>query len=321
MAGKIIPTDLSDFMPAALLAAVLFAASATTGKRLSGFFANGAQANLYRLIVSGCVLGVWAIASGHGIFGPGWGLLWVSGVIGFGIGDVALFFALRSLGARLTVMIIHCLATPIAGFLEWACLGTEVRPIEAGVTVLILTGVVTSLLGQTSGRSPSGESRISTLPWQGWLWGLLASLGQAGGAVMSRIAYQSIDGAQVDTDAMSVAWIRILGGVCFSFIFLKMSGAPGLLGRWPSADSGMRRRSLIILIILNGILGPAAGVSCYQWALATTPTALVLPVVALSPVLLIPLSMKVDGVRPTAISVLGGIIAIASVVILGIQRS
>jgi drug/metabolite transporter (DMT)-like permease len=302
----------------AFLAATFFAASATTGRVLAGIFSNGAQVNLYRLIISSVVLGCWALTTGNGLFGPGWLTLWVSGFIGFGLGDVALFHSLRSLGARLTVMLIHCLATPMAGLMEWVFIGTRIRPVEGFVTFFILAGVLVALLGQNplSRKGVTGRE----LPWKGWIWGIIASLGQAGGAVLSRSAYGSMQAAGVESDALSIAWIRILGGVVFSFLYLVASSSSGPVGRWPVTHRGRRFRVLFGLLILNGLLGPAIGVSCFQWALRTTPTALVLPVVALAPVLLIPVSEKIDGTRPTLLSIAGGLIAIISVVILGIFR-
>lgn len=301
----------------ALGAAILFSASAVTGKRLSGFIANGALANLLRLSFAAVLLGMWAIPSGGGIFREGWWTLWWSGVIGFGIGDVALFFSLRAIGARLTIMMIHCLATPAGALMEWMFLGITVSTIEIAVTSAILLGVLVSIGGQRNAGS-SGKP-LSTI---GFVWGFLASLGQAGGAVMSRGAYQMMDAANISADPASVAWIRILGGIFFSAVFY-------LVHRWrfrpipvlPGSKSHGDHRNLIIgLIILNGFLGPVAGVSLYQWALMSAPTAIVLPVVALSPVMLIPLSRKVDGIEPSAVSIAGGFVAITSVVVLGVLR-
>ena len=307
-------------MGLALGAVVFFAASAITGKKLSVIFTNGAQVNMYRLSFSALILGFWAIGSGNGLFGSGWWMLWFSGVIGFGLGDVGLFFSLQHLGARLTVMMIHCMATPIAAFLEWAFLGTTIGTHETIATVCLLSGVILSLWSQDMPNDASSKN-ANKLPLIGWLWGFIASLGQAGGAVMSRIAYQDIERADVITDPASVAWIRITGGVVFSMVFLWCSGGSGVLGKWPKHLAKSKAPSIIGLICLNGFLGPAAGVSFFQWALLTTPTALVLPVVALTPILLIPLSSRIDGIKPSILSIIGGVVAVISVVVLGILRS
>jgi len=73
--------------------------------------------------------------------------------------------------------------------------------------------------------------------------------------------------------------------------------------------------------LLNGLSGPALGVSCYQWALKTSPTGIVLPIVAITPVLIIPLSLVFEGERPSRRSIGGGIIAVLGAVALAMIRS
>ena len=51
--------------------------------------------------------------------------------------------------------------------------------------------------------------------------------------------------------------------------------------------------------LANGLAGPVAGVGCYQWALATTPSGVVLPIVATAPLLSIPIAFWLEGDRPS----------------------
>ena len=67
-------------------------------------------------------------------------------------------------------------------------------------------------------------------------------------------------------------------------------------------------------LIGNALAGPSFGVACYQWALMTTPTNIVLPIVATTPLLVIPLAHFLEGERITRRAVVGGIIAVAGVV-------
>jgi drug/metabolite transporter (DMT)-like permease len=67
---------------------------------------------------------------------------------------------------------------------------------------------------------------------------------------------------------------------------------------------------------LNALAGPTLGVGCYQWALAVAPTAVVLPIVATTPVVAIPLVWLIDGDRPSLRSIIGGVIAVAGSVAL-----
>jgi len=62
------------------------------------------------------------------------------------------------------------------------------------------------------------------------------------------------------------------------------------------------------------------GVSCYQWALSTTPSGIVLPIVATLPLAVIPFAYRFEGDRPGWHSVIGGIIAVAGVIALTLAR-
>ena len=70
----------------------------------------------------------------------------------------------------------------------------------------------------------------------------------------------------------------------------------------------------------NATVGAALGVSCYQWALSSTPSAIVLPTVALTPLLVIPFAYFLEHERPSARSLLGGAIAVAGAVALARVR-
>jgi drug/metabolite transporter (DMT)-like permease len=73
-------------------------------------------------------------------------------------------------------------------------------------------------------------------------------------------------------------------------------------------------------LFLNVSAGPSLGVACFQWALAVAPTAIVLPIVALTPLTLIPMSWKFEGERPSLRSILGGVVAVAGVIALTLAR-
>ena len=72
--------------------------------------------------------------------------------------------------------------------------------------------------------------------------------------------------------------------------------------------------------LANGLAGPVLGVGCYQWALATTPGGIVLPIAATAPLLAIPIAWKLEGDRPTRRSLVGGVIAVAGCVALTLAR-
>jgi drug/metabolite transporter (DMT)-like permease len=69
-------------------------------------------------------------------------------------------------------------------------------------------------------------------------------------------------------------------------------------------------------MFMNGLAGPALGVACYQWALTKHDAALVLSVVALTPLIGLLMQWAVEGQRPSWRLWVGGAIAILGVVLL-----
>ena len=80
------------------------------------------------------------------------------------------------------------------------------------------------------------------------------------------------------------------------------------------------RRKAWIWIIGKSLDGQTLGVSCMQWALSRTPAAHVLVIVAMTPILVIPLARIFEGERITLRAALGSIIAVGGVVGLILAR-
>lgn len=77
-------------------------------------------ANLARILLALVVLAALAHLFGLGLGGGGLFSFVLSGVVGFGMGHIGVFCALPRLGSRLSVLIMPCLAAPVAGLAEWA---------------------------------------------------------------------------------------------------------------------------------------------------------------------------------------------------------
>src|SRR5882672_10764626 len=102
----------------ALIATFLFSLSILCGHRAAQM-TGGVEANFWRLACSTVFLGIWSYGFGIGLGGAAFPWFFVSGIIGFGIGDVALYQALPRLGAPLSSTMTQCLAPPFAALAEW----------------------------------------------------------------------------------------------------------------------------------------------------------------------------------------------------------
>jgi drug/metabolite transporter (DMT)-like permease len=286
-----------------LLTTICFSLSVIFAAR-SARVLGGPTANLARLALATALLAAWAHSFGGGLRGPALGWFFLSGVIGFGLGDMALFGALERIGPRLAILLTQCLAAPIGALAEYAWLGTTLTVREFGCAGLILTGVAVALAPD---HGWAGDRRTF---WLGALFGLGSAAGQALGAVVSRKAYDTAAAVGLMLDGGTAAYQRILGGVlvtALAYVFVrKLRPVPG------EVDAAKWRAAWPI-VAANACAGPALGVACYQWALRTAATGKVLAIVAISPLVTMLLTWWIDGTRPTRRAVAGGVLAVAGV--------
>jgi drug/metabolite transporter (DMT)-like permease len=293
----------------AFLTTVLFSISAVCAQRTSKAL-GGVEANFWRLLLATILLGLWAHTMGQGVSGAAFPIFLLSGVLGFGIGDAALYQALPRIGSRLSILLVHCLAAPFAAATEWLWLGTGMSGTQMFAATLILTGVALAL-------APGRHLNISRRDfWTGVTCGVIAAAGQGMGAVLSRRAYQVAARAGEQVDGLTAAYQRILAGIAVATGFwlvirLQEQKKAGNGKLWSIPE-----RRLWPWIMANGISGPALGVGCYQWALSMLGTGVVLPIIALTPLVIIPFSRYVEGERPRKRSLAGGFIAVCGVFIL-----
>src|SRR6185503_5988792 len=169
-------------MAPAFLTTILFSISAVCGRRTAQIM-GGNEANFWRLLFAAVLLALYAHLIGGGVSGAGFRTFLISGAIGFGIGDAALFQTLPRLGSRLSVMMVLCLSSPIGGLMEWTWLGTRLRLAEIVCGLVILCGVAVAL-------APSGHIDTPRRQFMlGILFGFIAAVCQALGAVLSRKAF------------------------------------------------------------------------------------------------------------------------------------
>jgi drug/metabolite transporter (DMT)-like permease len=311
------PTSLRAVF-AALLCTVLFSISITCGHR-SAKLIGGTEANFWRLSLAALLLGAWAYAFGIGVAGAAFPLFFLSGAVGIGIGDVAFFQTLPRLGSRLTALLIGCLSAPLAALIEWIWLGTTLSLAQALWGLLIVGGVGLALM--------PGEHlhRARRDLWVGTLFSVLASICGALGGVLSRRAYEVAHATGEHLDGGNAGFQRVLGGVllgglCLLIVkrraFKIQAHAPR---EFVVAASIRKWRGAWPWVLVNGFAGQTLGVSCMQWALETTPAGIVFAILAITPIVIIPFALVLEGERPTVRSLLGGAIAVGGVIALALS--
>jgi len=285
---------------------------------LSVIFANRSitavgitRANLGRLLVAVVCLGAYAHSFGGGLGGAGCRWFMLSGLIGMGLGDLANFNALPVLGSRLSILVCQCLAVPIAVIAEWLWIGTRLTAGQILWAAVILGGVAVAVM-----PTPKHPPRVRIRPI-GFLWGFLSAAGQGLGAVVSRRAGDAAIHAGESIDGITAAYQRTIGGLAVTAAYFLIRA---LIQRPRSPNPAAASARGYGWILANALCGAVIGVSCYQWALATTPSGVVLPIVATTPLVIIPFSCVLEGERPTRRSIIGGAVAVAGAVALSFAR-
>ena len=306
-------------MLAALLSTLLFSVSAICGQRAASQI-GGVEANFWRICIATVFLAVWANFFGTKTDGEALPIFALSGLLGIGVGDSGYFQALTRLGVRRTVLISQCLTAPMAALIEWLWLGTKLSWGQMFFIAVILAGIVMAMAPGEHLEIPRHVMR------QGIIFGLIAALGGALGAVLSRKGYAVAFASGGAPDPGTTGYQRVLGGALVPAVIL-------LVAKWRSAHAHggvFETKTLHVSrekwgriwpwVVGNGLAGQTLGVSAMQWALEKTPTGIVTAIIAMTPVVLLPMTRMTDGERIGLRSFVGALVGVGGVIGLAFWR-
>ena len=301
-------------MIGAIFTTVFFALSAVTGQRVAVNLGS-IWGNAVRLFIAAVVLGVIVFLAWPDSVG-GKPFLWflLSGVVGFGIGDVALFLAYERIGSRLTILLNLCLAPLFAMGLEWIWLGSGISIKVAACAAIILAGVTLAL-------RPGAKSRQKMMRRGSFGFGVfcavIAGFGQGTGAVISRKAEEAAADVGMVINGISAAFQRVLAGFLFAALVVILIRFFSSNQQWKQWGNPLNPK-LAPWLVGAALFGPVLGVSCFQWALSSLQSGIVLAVVATTPIVMIPLAAWNEHDHPSRLALVGALLAVAGVVLLNV---
>jgi drug/metabolite transporter (DMT)-like permease len=227
-----------------------------------------------------------------------WTWLLLSGFIGFCLGDLCLFQAFVIIGARMS-MLIMSLVPPLTAVLGWMVMGETLTGLGILGMIMTITGVVLVVLE----RNP--DKRISNFkhPVTGVLLGLGGAIGQAIGLVLSKYGMGSYN-------AFAATQIRIFAGIFGFFLIFT------LMKRWKKFFITFTHKRAMSLISLGAVFGPFLGVAFSLLAIQHTETGVASTIMALVPVLIIPLAILFFKEKVTSREILGAVVAVMGVGVL-----
>jgi drug/metabolite transporter (DMT)-like permease len=284
-------------LAAALIWAIASIAFTKLGRRLSPM-----ALNLSKGLISIGLIGLTLVLRGAGLpvaSGSGVGLLLLSGAIGIGLGDTAYFESLNSIGAR-RGLLLESLAPPLTALLALLFLQERLSSaawLGIGLTVAGVAWVIVE-------RSPD-LAIAHYRPVRGVVFGLIAALGQASGAVLSRAALSTTD--------ISPLWgtlIRLVAGLLVLLLWLAFK-----LPKFRSVGKEMgqlRSPRFFGIVAATAFASTFLGIWLQQTALKFAPAGIAQSLLATSPLFVIPIAVAL-GDRVSFRAVLGVLVAIAGI--------
>ena len=228
-----------------------------------------------------------------------WVWLGFSGVIGLSLGDAFYFQALISIGPRLGSLLLSI--APIFGsIIAWVFFGETLTSLQITGIALALSGIAWVVMShEEPPNTPHGHTR------RGVLFGVLAGLGQAGGLVLSK------QGMYGDFSPFQANAIRMVTGMLFIWAWTFIQGKAG------STFATLREKPQAIrLLALGALVGPLLGVSSSLFAVQHTEVGVASTLMALPPVIILPISYFAFKENISWQAVAGTVLAIAGVAVL-----
>lgn len=229
-----------------------------------------------------------------------WTWLTLSGLVGFTFGDLCLFRSYLVLGPRLSTLMMS-LVPPLTALIGWLALGETLTPRDLLGMTLTVGGIAWAVLERTK---PVGEGTggIRITP-TGIALGFGGALGQASGLILSKIGMGSYN-------AFAATQMRVIAGIAgYTLLFFA-------LGWWPNVWRGLRDRKALGFSALGAFFGPFLAVSLSLIAIRATVAGVAASIMALTPVLIIPLVILLRGERVGIGGLAGAVVAVCGVALL-----
>lgn len=230
-----------------------------------------------------------------------WFWLGLSGLIGFVLGDAALFQAFIVIGTRLT-MLIFTVNPIIASLLGWLFLEESLSPTQILGMLITLSGIAWVMLERNNSVQRELTPKAYTT---GILLAVLAGAGQAIGAVTAKLGlYGNFPPLSGQIIRISVAMVGIW---VLTFISGKARSTLQALKDQPKA---------VKYILVASFLGPFLGVFFSLVAIQNTHVGIASTLMSLQPVFLIPIGYYFFKETISVRSIIGTLIAITGVAII-----
>ena len=330
---------------AALGAATCWAISSiaftAAGRRIGPTLVNLARmilAVLVFIVVHRLIFGVWIPEAAA----PAFIILAISGIIGLAVGDQFLFASFVDVGPRLSTLLMT-LAPPVTALLAWPVLDEPLTWLAILGIAVTMAGIAWVAIERPQGRhAPPIDDNGRRV--RGLIFGALAGICQAVALVLAKLGMgHALPGEAERLDPWSVTMIRMVFGAIGIAVMTpiihrtvtrraqrKHKAEESTSGRDPSRASSPPPRlplrrfvadrsvagSTLFMLLLGTAAGPVIGVWLSMTAIDRTEAGIAATLMAMTPVVILPLAIFIERERVSSRAAIGAVIAVLGVAIL-----
>ena len=226
--------------------------------------------------------------------------LTISGFAGLVIGDTFLFKAFKSIGARIS-MLVMALVPPISALLAFFFLGESLSILGIiGITVTVF-GIALVIFKRE--ERPTSNYKID---YSGIFYALIGAIGQAVGLFFAKYAFN-----ESEINGFLASFVRIAAAVIIIYpivIVTKRFREP--------VKVFMKNKKGFIFTLIGAVFGPYLGITFSLISISHTKVGIASTIMATVPILMLPLVYFYYKEKLSWISIIGAFVAVSGVAII-----
>ncbi len=226
--------------------------------------------------------------------------LTISGFAGLVIGDTFLFKAFKSIGARIS-MLVMALVPPISALLAFFFLGESLSILGIiGITVTVF-GIALVIFKRE--ERPTSNYKID---YSGIVYALIGAIGQAIGLIFAKYAFN-----ESEINGFLASFVRIAAAVIIIYpivIVTKRFREP--------VKVFMKDKKGFLFTLIGAVFGPYLGITFSLISISNTKVGIASTIMATVPILMLPLVHFYYKEKLSWISIIGAFVAVSGVAII-----
>lgn len=230
--------------------------------------------------------------SSHNVYWLG-----LSGLVGLGLGDGALFYAIVILGPRLSILLLS-LAPPFTAIIAWLFLGEQLS-LYAILGILLTFFAIIWVVSE-----PRGKEHFRGSKAVGVILGLIGALGQGLGVILAKY------GITTELDALSATLLRMIPAAVAMWLFAV------IIRQAKPTIVAMKDKRAALAVLGGAIFGPFIGVWLSIVAVKYTEAGVAATLLATVPIFMIPLEFIIHKRKPSVRAIMGTLMAIIGIALI-----